>query len=162
MFHSSLHLLPFQKGCHPSSSRQPPRKLPVCPLVGIATPGWGRSFVSWHPGSLTFSVVSLLPQHGARCFRTYHRLSRDSGPSGHSKPNRGFRSCSTLTRICTQVCTFLEIISRVGICCLLRLDLLLRWLSLCAACLCTSSPTPSSKHLLHSLRVPSHTTILLP
>ena len=74
----------------------------------------------------------------------------DSGPSGHTKLNRGFRSCSTHIRICTQVCKFVEIISD-GMCCLLRPDLPLRGqhLSLCNphVPLCTlASPTPSSQH----------------
>ena len=71
--------------------------------------------VSSHPASLTFSVVclSLLPQHGARYFPTYHLLSRDSGPSGHTKLNRNFRNCLTHSRICTQVCQFLEMISEM-------------------------------------------------
>ena len=87
-----------------------------------------RQLVSSHPASLTLYVMclSLLPQHGARCFPTYRLLSKASGPSGRTKPNRGFRSCSTHTRTCTQVCGILEMISKDGMCCLLRPDLPLR------------------------------------
>ena len=60
--------------------------------------------------------VCLPPQHGARCFPTYRRLSRDFGPSGHMKLKRGSRNCLTHTRICIQVCEFLEMVSKNGIC----------------------------------------------
>lgn len=69
----------------------------------------------------------LLPQHGAQCFPTYRLPSRDSGLSGHTKLKRGFRNCLTHTRICIQVCKFLETSSKDGICRFLRLDLPLRW-----------------------------------
>ena len=60
------------------------------------------------------------------------------------------------TRICIQVCKFLEMISKDGMCCLLRPDLCLRWpgwpAPLCVSAhvaLCTpASPTPSSPHRL--------------
>ena len=101
----------------------------------------GRQWVFLHRASLTFSVMCL-PQLGAQYFPTYHLLSKDSGASGRTKLNRGFRKCLMHTRICTQVCKFLEMISKDEICCLLRPDLLLRWsgcshLSLC----CPSSPS---------------------
>ena len=97
----------------------------------------GGGWVSWPPASLTFSVVclSLLPQHGAQCFPTQHLLSGDSVPSGRTKLNRSFRKCLTHTRICIQVCKFLEIISKDGMCCFLRPDLSLR---------CPGWPAPPS------------------
>ena len=60
------------------------------------------------------------------------------------------------TRICIQVCKFLEMISKDGKCSLLRPDLCLRWpgwpAPLCVSAhvaLCTpASPTPSSPHPL--------------
>lgn len=84
----------------------------------------GRRWISLHRVSLTFSVVclSLLPQLGAQYFPTYHHLSKDSGPSGRTKPKRGFRNCSMHTRTCIQVCKFLDMISEDGRCCLLRLE----------------------------------------
>ena len=116
----------------------------MCPLVGCVTTEHERVLASSHPASLTFSVMclSLLSQHGARYFPTWHLLSGDSGPFGRTKLNRVFRSCLMHTRICTQVCKFLEMISKDEICCLLRPDLLLRrsgcsHLSLC----CPSSPS---------------------
>ena len=111
---------------------------------------------SSHPASLIFSVVclSLLPQLGARCFPTYRLLSKASGPSGPTKLNRGFRNCLTHTRTCTQVCRILEMISKAGICCLLRPDLPLRWpcwpaplsMPLCLSLCKPASPSPSSQH----------------
>ena len=128
--------------------------------------------VSSHPASLTFSVVclSLLPQHGARYFPTYHLLSRDSGPSGHTKLNRSFRNCLMHTRICTQVCKFLEIFPKDGVCCFLRADLALRWpgwpAPLCVSAhvfLCTpASLTPSSQHPLCAPLSPPHSLASLP
>ena len=162
----------LQKGCCPSSPRQPTRKPQVCPLVGHVTIKPRRQWVSSHPASLTFSAMclSLLPQHGAQCFRTQHLLSRDSGPSGRTKLNRGFRKYSTHARTCTQVCTFLKVISKDGMCCLLRPDLPLRWscwpapLFVCPiVLLCTpASPTPSSQHPLCAPLFSSHMPAFLP
>ena len=108
-------------------------------MVGCVTTEHERVLASSHPASLTFSVMclSLLSQHGARYFPTWHLLSGDSGPFGRTKLNRVFRSCLMHTRICTQVCKFLEMISKDGVFCLLRPDFPLRcpgWPALsCAA-----------------------------
>ena len=74
------------------------------------------------------------------------------------------------TRICTQVCTFLEMISKDGMCCLLRSDLCLRWpgwpAPLCVSAhvaLCTPvSPTPSSQHPLCAPLSPPPALLLSP
>ena len=99
-----------------------------------------------HRVSLTFSVgcLSLLPQLGAQYFPTYHLLSKDSGPSGRTVPKRGFRNCSMHTRTCIQVCKFLEMISKDGRCCLLRLESLSGGLTgpHLSLCLPTSSSPP--------------------
>ena len=62
------------------------------------------------------------------------------------------------TRICTQVCKFLEMISKDEICCLLRPDLLLRWPGCSHFSLChPSSPSahlPSPPFLSASLCAP--------
>ena len=98
-------------------------------MVGHVTTEHGRQWVSSHPASLTFSAMclSLLPQHGAQYFPTWDLLSGDCGPSGRTKLNRVFRSCSMHTRTCIQVCKFLEMILKDGVFCLLRPDLPLRW-----------------------------------
>lgn len=66
------------------------------------------------PTSGLTDFLSLLPQHGVRCSPTCRPLSRDSGPSGRIKLRRGSRNCSTLTRICIQVCKLLEMVSENG------------------------------------------------
>ena len=74
------------------------------------------------------------------------------------------------TRICTQVCRFLEMISKDGMCCLLRPDLCLRWpgwlVPLCVSAhvvLCIpTSPTPSSQHPLCAPLFPAHSLAFLP
>lgn len=124
-----------------------------------------------HPVSLTFCVICLplFSQHGARYFPTYRLLSRDSGPSGHTKLKRGFRNSLMHTRICIQVFKFLETVSKDGICCFLRLDLPLRWPCWLAPLwtspsspapppFCTSSPCAwlPSESPLHSLLPHSH------
>ena len=92
--------------------------------------------------------LSLLPQLGAWCFPTYHLLSRDSGPSGHTKQKRSFRSCLMHTRICTQVCMFLEMTSKDGMCCLLRLTpIQVAWLA--STSLCVSPRGPLNTCLPH-------------
>ena len=132
------------------------------PVDGICNHRAREAVVSLHLASLTFSAVclSLLPQHGAWYFPTYHLLSRDSGPSGHTKLNTSFRNCLTHTRICTQVCKFLEMISKDGMCSLLRLTslsdgLVGQHLSLCHS----SSPSvhlpPQPLPLSISLVLPS-------
>ena len=119
-------------------------------MAGHVTTEPGRQLVSSHPASLTFSVMclSLLPQLGAWCFPTYHLLSRDSGPSGHTKQKRSFRSCLMHTRICTQVCMFLEMTSKDGMCCLLRLTpIQVAWLA--STSLCVSPRGPLNTCLPH-------------
>ena len=119
-------------------------------MAGHVTTEHERVLASSHPASLTFSVMclSLPPQLGAWCFPTYHLLSRDSGPSGHTKQKRSFRSCLMHTRICTQVCTFLEMISKDGMCCLLRLTpIQVAWLA--STSLCVSPRGPLNTCLPH-------------
>lgn len=96
--------------------------------VGLATPGHGGQLVSPPSVSLTCPVLglSLPPQLGARCSRTYRPPSRGSGPSGPTKPRSAFRSCLTPTRICIQVRASPETVSKLGTRCFLRLDLPLR------------------------------------
>ena len=140
-------------------------------MVGRVTTEHERLLASSHPASLTFSVMclSLLPQLGAWCFPTYHLLSRDSGPSGRTKPNRGSRNCSTHTRTCTQVCRILEMISKDGICCLLRPDLPLRWpcwpaplyMPLCLSLCKPASPSPSSQNPVCAPLFPGHPLLFL-
>lgn len=97
----------------------------------------GRCHHRWFPTDF-LCRLSLLPQLGARCFPICRLLSRVSGPSGRTKLRRGFRNCLMRTRICIQVCTFLETVSKEGTCCLLSLDLPLRWP--CWLCILPASP----------------------
>lgn len=89
--------------------------------------------------------LSLFPQLGARCFPTYHLLSRASGPSGHTKPKRGVRNCLMHTRIYIQVCPFLEMVSKDRICCFFCLNFP-GPMSLLAG---TSGPSPTSCFFVH-------------
>lgn len=105
-----------ERGCHSFSPRQP---------LGSVGHLFGGTWDQGAPaagGSLTCTLtdplcaVCLLPQHGARYFPTCRLLFRDSGPSGHAKQKTGSRNCLTHIRICIQVCKFLEIDSKDGIC----------------------------------------------